>query len=72
VKALDLVVLHPCACRAYGLRPGSAFPPGSWLILADGTGIVVMPDGQVEPRPTPLPWTRPSVAAIPTMTLVCR
>lgn len=68
MNAHALVVIHPCACEAYGLRPGSAFPVGTWLVTADGTELHVQADGQVEPRPTPLPWTRPSWAARPTFT----
>jgi hypothetical protein len=69
VNRHDLVVIHPCACAFYGLRPGSAFPVGTWLVTNDGTELHVLADGTVALRPSPLPWTRPSVAAIPTMVL---
>jgi hypothetical protein len=65
----DLVVLNLHACIAYGLLPGTTLPAGAWLVTADGTALVVMESGALMPRPCPLPFTRPSVGAIPTMVL---
>ena len=66
MKPLDLVVPHPRACDAFGLPYGQSFRAGAWLVTESGE-LHVMADGQVELRPTPIPWTRPSVAAIPTI-----
>jgi hypothetical protein len=43
-------------------------PVGGWVITIDGE-LRVEDDGSITPRPTPWPWTRPSIAAIPTMTV---
>lgn len=66
---LDLVVIHLCACEAYGLKPGSAFPVGTWIVTSDGTEVSVTESGALMPRPLPLPWTRPSWAALPHLVL---
>ncbi len=42
-----------------------ALPVGSWFVGVEGE-LRVLPGGEVAPRPTPWPWTRPSAAAIPT------
>ncbi len=68
MKAPALVVLHPLACDAYGLDVGTSAPAGAWLVMPDGTELHVLANGTVMLRPTPWPWTRPSVAAIPTFT----
>ena len=60
--AFVLVDLRDCA--AFGLRPGTAATPGAWIQTEHGE-LHVQADGTVELRPTPIPWTRPSVAALP-------
>ncbi len=67
VKPLDLVVPQRRAADAFGLLYGQPFSAGAWLVTEHGE-LIVLPDGTVELRPTPLPWTRPSWAAIPTIT----
>jgi hypothetical protein len=52
-------------CEPYGIRPTDRFPAGAWLITADGSELRVEPDGTVFLRPSPLPWSRPSAAAVP-------
>jgi len=66
-KPLDLVVPRRQAADAFGLVYGQPFSAGAWLVTEHGE-IRLMPDGQVETRPTPLPWSRPSWSAIPTIT----
>ena len=67
MKRPALVVIHPAACRAYGLPEGTRAPAGAVIITADATELIAMESGALMPRPTPLPWTRPSWAAIPSL-----
>jgi len=60
----DFVFIHPRACVAFGLPPGTSAMTGAWLITEMGA-LHVQADGTVEIRPTAIPWTRPSVAALP-------
>lgn len=68
-KRPSFVFINPRVCAAFGLRPGTSAMAGAWLVTADGTELHVLADGTVALRPSPLPWSRPSVAAIPTMTV---
>ena len=67
-RPVDFVLVNPRACIAFGLPPGTSAMIGAWLITEHGA-LHVQADGTVMMRPTPLPWSRPSVAAIPTMVL---
>ncbi|MGA8891814.1 MAG: hypothetical protein WB493_09615 [Anaeromyxobacteraceae bacterium] len=55
--------LDPRARRAWPGLP-NVLPAGAWIVTTDGE-LRVEADGTVTPRPTPIPWTRPSVAADP-------
>jgi hypothetical protein len=62
------VFINPHSCAAFGLSPGTSAMVGAWLITEAGE-LHVLADGTVTLRPSPLPWSRPSVAAIPSMVL---
>ena len=61
MKPPALVVLHPAAARAYGLRPGSRFPVAAVVITGDGTELIVQADGQVEAPPHAAPLESPKL-----------
>jgi hypothetical protein len=44
-----------------------ALPAGAWFVGVAGE-LRVQDDGTIEVRPTPWPWTRPSIAAVPATT----
>lgn len=58
-----VVVIHPGARRAYHGLP-LALPAGSWVVTEAGE-LQVRGDGSITPRPTPIPWSRLSIAADP-------
>lgn len=62
----DLVRVDVRARDAFGLHSATHYSCGAWIVTEEGE-LHVLADGAVMMRPTPLPWTRPSVAAIPTM-----
>ena len=65
LRALGVpVTIHPLARREWPELPGR-LPAGAWLLTIDGE-LQVQFDGQVVPRATPLPWSRPSAAGMPT------
>ena len=66
MKRPDLVVVDVRARDAFGLHSGSHYSCGAWIVTEDGA-LRVESSGALTMRPTPWPWTRPSVAAIPTM-----
>ena len=60
----DFVLLRRPFTDAFGLSPRLGFPVGAVLATEAGE-LIVMADGAVEIRPSPLPWSRPSIAAVP-------
>ena len=60
----DLVAVNGRTIDAFGLHSGRHYSCGAWIITEHGA-LHVMADGTVELRPTAIPWTRPSVAAMP-------
>lgn len=58
------VRIHPLARREWPELP-AFLPAGAWVLTIDGE-LRIETDGTVTPRGTPLPWSRPSAAGMPT------
>ena len=67
LKRPDLVAVDVRARDAFGIHTGTHYSCGAWIVTEAGE-LHVLADGTVSPRPTPLPWSRPSVAAMPHLT----
>ena len=64
IRRPDLVAVNIRARDAFGLHAASHYSCGGWLVTEVGA-LRIEADGSVTMRPTPWPWTRPSVAALP-------
>jgi hypothetical protein len=63
-RRVDFVLVRRPFSDAFGLDPRVGFPTGAWIITEAGE-LHVESSGAVTLRPTPLPWSRPSIAAVP-------
>ncbi len=64
MTAAQMRTLDTRSLRAFPGLP-TVLPVGAWVLTEDGE-LQVQDNGTVLPRPTPFPWSRPSIAAVPT------
>ena len=60
----DLVAVSGRTLDAFGLHTATHYSLGGSIVCEHGE-LRVEPDGSLFLRPSPLPWTRPSAAALP-------
>ena len=64
MKRPDLVAVDLRTRDAFGIHSATHYSCGAWIVTEAGE-LHVQADGTVVLRPSPLPWTRPSAAALP-------
>ena len=64
MTAAEMRDIDPRERAAWPNLPAVA-PVGAWVCTEEGA-LQVQDDGTLTPRASPLPWTRPSIAAEPT------